>query len=216
MSTFHAVVWMDHSEAHVVMFDREHMEAQRVKSRSHHKHQGKNDDTSAFFADTAKALQGTHEVLLCGPAWLATSSATGAASTTQRSPPLWWIPWRPTTLPMRSWWRWLVSTSEVRQHGGGSVLELMHMHSQRRISVGCALRSAGQMRLTAGDQSPQTVQRRKLSAGASGIEPNANTELGICRRDINGRFTGTTPAPCAVQQPTARAPQPHPGLAPAS
>ena len=67
MSTFHAVVWMDHSEAHVVMFDREHMEAQRVKSRSHHKHQGKNDDTSAFFADTAKALEGTHEVLLCGP-----------------------------------------------------------------------------------------------------------------------------------------------------
>lgn len=35
MSTFHAVVWMDHSEAHVVMFDREHMEAQRVKSRIH-------------------------------------------------------------------------------------------------------------------------------------------------------------------------------------
>ena len=36
MSTFHAVVWMDHSEAHVVMFDREHMEAQRIRSRSHH------------------------------------------------------------------------------------------------------------------------------------------------------------------------------------
>ena len=31
MSTFHAVVWMDHSEAHVVMFDREHMEAQRIR-----------------------------------------------------------------------------------------------------------------------------------------------------------------------------------------
>ena len=67
MSTFHAVVWMDHSEAHVVMFDREHVEAQRIKSRSHHKHQGKSQDNAAFFADIAQALAGTHEVLLTGP-----------------------------------------------------------------------------------------------------------------------------------------------------
>jgi stalled ribosome rescue protein Dom34 len=67
MSTFHAVVWMDHSEAHVVMFDREHMEAQRIKSRSHHKHQGRTEDNAAFFADIAGALAGTHEVLLTGP-----------------------------------------------------------------------------------------------------------------------------------------------------
>lgn len=67
MSTFHAVVWMDHSEAHVAMFDREHMQSQRIKSRSHHKHQGKDDDHSAFFADIASALAGTHEVLLAGP-----------------------------------------------------------------------------------------------------------------------------------------------------
>ena len=67
MSTFHAVVWMDHSEAHVVMFDREHMEAQRIKSRSHHKHQGKTADNVAFFGDIATALNGTHEVLLAGP-----------------------------------------------------------------------------------------------------------------------------------------------------
>lgn len=67
MSTFHAVVWMDHSEAHVLMFDREHIEAQRVKSRSHHKHQGKAEDSAAFFTEIAKALVGTHEVLLAGP-----------------------------------------------------------------------------------------------------------------------------------------------------
>ena len=67
MSTFHAVVWMDHSEAHVVMFDREHVEAQRIKSRSHHKHQGKADDSGAYFTDVAHALAGTHEVLLAGP-----------------------------------------------------------------------------------------------------------------------------------------------------
>ena len=67
MSTFHAVVWIDQSEAHVVMFDREHMEAQRIKSRTHHKHQGKVDDSAAFFAEVAQALNGTHEVLLTGP-----------------------------------------------------------------------------------------------------------------------------------------------------
>lgn len=67
MRTFHAVVWMDHSEAHVVMFDREHLEAQRIKSRSHHKHQGKAEDNIPFFATIATALVGTHEVLLTGP-----------------------------------------------------------------------------------------------------------------------------------------------------
>jgi stalled ribosome rescue protein Dom34 len=67
MSTFHAVVWMDHQEAHVVMFDREHVEAQRIQSRSHHKHQGKAGDMAAFFAEVAQALTGTHEVLVTGP-----------------------------------------------------------------------------------------------------------------------------------------------------
>jgi stalled ribosome rescue protein Dom34 len=67
MSTFHAVVWMDHQDAHVVMFDREHIEAKRIHSRSHHKHQGKADDTVAFYADVAQALTGTHEVLVTGP-----------------------------------------------------------------------------------------------------------------------------------------------------
>jgi stalled ribosome rescue protein Dom34 len=67
MSTFHAVVWMDHQEAHVVMFDREHVDAQRIQSRSHHKHQGKGGDTATFYAEVAKALAGTREVLLTGP-----------------------------------------------------------------------------------------------------------------------------------------------------
>ena len=67
MSPFHAVVWMDHQEAHVVMFDREHVEAQRIQSRSHHKHQGKAGDMAAFYAEVAQALAGTHEVLVTGP-----------------------------------------------------------------------------------------------------------------------------------------------------
>ena len=67
MTTFHAVVWMDHQEAHVLMFDKEHVESQRVKSRTHHKHQGKQNDAAGLYADVAKALQGTHEVLVTGP-----------------------------------------------------------------------------------------------------------------------------------------------------
>lgn len=66
MSTYHAVVWMDHSEAHVLSFDREHVQAQKIRSRSHHKHQGKSGDTTYFPAISA-ALGGHHEVLLTGP-----------------------------------------------------------------------------------------------------------------------------------------------------
>ena len=67
MTTCHAVVWIDQQEAHVLMFDREHVEAQHIKSRSHHKHQGKATDLSGLFIDVANALQGVHEVLLTGP-----------------------------------------------------------------------------------------------------------------------------------------------------
>ena len=67
MSTFHAVVWMDHNEAHVLMFDREHVESQRIQSRSHHKHQGKAGDVTVLFGAVAQALAGTREVLLTGP-----------------------------------------------------------------------------------------------------------------------------------------------------
>ena len=58
---------MDHQEAHVLMFDREHVASQRIKSRTHHKHQGKPHDTTALFTDVAKALSGSHEVLVTGP-----------------------------------------------------------------------------------------------------------------------------------------------------
>lgn len=87
MTTFHAVVWLDHQEAHVLMFDREHVEAQRIKSRSHHKHQGKGSgDHQGFFGEIAKALHGCHEVLLAGPGqarnelrqWCASHDATAA------------------------------------------------------------------------------------------------------------------------------------------
>lgn len=68
MTTFHAVVWMDHSEAHVLMFDRDHVEAQRIRSRSHHKSTGRQamQDTH-YLQSVAQALIGVHEILLTGP-----------------------------------------------------------------------------------------------------------------------------------------------------
>jgi stalled ribosome rescue protein Dom34 len=66
-TTYHAVVWLDHQEAHVLMFDRDHVALERIKSRSHHKHQGKPDEADGLFSDVAKALHGVHEVLLTGP-----------------------------------------------------------------------------------------------------------------------------------------------------
>ena len=92
MSTFHAIVWLDRSEAHVIMFDREHIAAQKIKSRSHHKatgghtgsHQGSGRGDSAsghhsaagghntsdetFYHSIAEALKGVHEILVTGPA----------------------------------------------------------------------------------------------------------------------------------------------------
>ena len=77
---------MDHSEVQVLL-DRDQANTQRIKSRSHHKHQGKSDDHSAFFADIAKALAGAHEALLCGPSpasnqfseWCSRHAASAAA-----------------------------------------------------------------------------------------------------------------------------------------
>jgi stalled ribosome rescue protein Dom34 len=67
MSTYHAVAWMDHTEAHVLQFDREHVQAQKVRARSHHKHQGRDTKDAAYFPAIFAALQGNHEVLVAGP-----------------------------------------------------------------------------------------------------------------------------------------------------
>lgn len=68
MTTFHAVVWMDHTEAHVLMFDRDHVQAQKIRSRSHHKSTGRNATVdTAYLQAISKALIGVHEVLLTGP-----------------------------------------------------------------------------------------------------------------------------------------------------
>jgi hypothetical protein len=92
MPTFHAIVWLDRNEAHVVMFDREHIAAQKIKSRSTHKptgghggsHQGSgrgpgthghhspggghNAADEAYYHAIAESLKGVHEILVTGPA----------------------------------------------------------------------------------------------------------------------------------------------------
>jgi stalled ribosome rescue protein Dom34 len=93
MSTYHAIVWLDRSEAHVIMFDREHVEMEKIKSRSTHKatgghvgsHQGmhgRGEGASGhhspqgghashdenFYHAVAEALAGVHEILVTGPA----------------------------------------------------------------------------------------------------------------------------------------------------
>jgi stalled ribosome rescue protein Dom34 len=58
---------MDHQNAHVLMFDREHVQAERIKSRNTHSHQGKHADSKSYFAAISHELEGVHEVLLTGP-----------------------------------------------------------------------------------------------------------------------------------------------------
>ncbi|MGA2549144.1 MAG: translational machinery protein [Burkholderiaceae bacterium] len=77
MSTRHAVVWIDHEQAHVQHFDVEGSENAEVKSHSAHHHGRHSRDASgssrakpdnAFFADVATALGDSLEILVTGPA----------------------------------------------------------------------------------------------------------------------------------------------------
>jgi hypothetical protein len=92
MSTYHAIVWLDRSEAHVILFDREHIAAQKIKSRSTHRppgghggsHQGSprgpgahghhspagghGTADEAYYHAIAESLKGVHEILVTGPA----------------------------------------------------------------------------------------------------------------------------------------------------
>lgn len=68
MSLFHAVLWLDHHEAKVLQFDADHVQAERVKSHSHHtKQRGSAVRTEhEFYADVCDALAGIAEVLVTG------------------------------------------------------------------------------------------------------------------------------------------------------
>jgi stalled ribosome rescue protein Dom34 len=77
MSHFHAVVWIDHAEAHVLHFTLD--EAERSIVHAHGKHRnihhhagtlgsGKAPEDTAYFAKVASSLAGAQEILLTGPA----------------------------------------------------------------------------------------------------------------------------------------------------
>ncbi len=76
MSHVHAVVWMDHAEAHVLHFTLDEAEQQIVhaggKHRNIHHHagtlgSGKAPEDLAYFAKVAASLADAQEILLTGP-----------------------------------------------------------------------------------------------------------------------------------------------------
>jgi stalled ribosome rescue protein Dom34 len=76
MSHFHAVVWLDHAEAHVLQFTPEDVEKKLVHGKPHqHLHHkrgatgsGHAAEDPAFFGKIAEALAGAQEILVVGPA----------------------------------------------------------------------------------------------------------------------------------------------------
>lgn len=68
MTTFHAVVRIDHQAAEILQFDAEHVQAQTVKTHTHHTAQhGSGVRTGhEFFGEVCDALAGITEVLVVG------------------------------------------------------------------------------------------------------------------------------------------------------
>lgn len=68
MSTFHAIVWLDHHSAKVLQFDAEHVQSERIEEHSHHTRQHGSAVRSEheFFADVCTALEGIEEVVVAG------------------------------------------------------------------------------------------------------------------------------------------------------
>ena len=77
MSHYHAVVWMDHAEAHVLQFTPDEVEKARIqansKNRKVHHHRGtlgsgKAPEDIEYFNRVVKSLAGAEQILLTGPA----------------------------------------------------------------------------------------------------------------------------------------------------
>ena len=77
MSHYHAVVWIDHKEAHVLHFTPD--EAEKVLVHAHPKHRqthhskgviggGKAPEDREYFGRVADSLRGAMEILVVGPA----------------------------------------------------------------------------------------------------------------------------------------------------
>jgi stalled ribosome rescue protein Dom34 len=76
MSLNNAVVWIDHTKAQIIHFDKDASESESLKTHSTHPHphqrhgdtHASEDDNSRFFDDIAGALNDASAVLVVGPA----------------------------------------------------------------------------------------------------------------------------------------------------
>jgi hypothetical protein len=77
MAYSHAVVWIDHDQAHVIHFGTDTSEENTVHAHNrdgklHHKSgatgSGRPPEDRAYYHDVALAMQGAAEILVAGPA----------------------------------------------------------------------------------------------------------------------------------------------------
>lgn len=76
MSHFHAVVWMDHAEAHVLQFTSDEVEKAIIHSKGKHRQvhlraqpgSGKTPEDVDYFKKVVSSLEGAQQILLTGPA----------------------------------------------------------------------------------------------------------------------------------------------------
>ena len=76
MSHYHAVVWLDHSEAHVMHIAPEDVEKSIIHPANPHRQvhskstlgSGRAPEDQAYYHDVAEALKGAQEILIVGPA----------------------------------------------------------------------------------------------------------------------------------------------------
>jgi hypothetical protein len=77
MSHFHAVVWLDHSEAHVMHISLDDVEKSVIHPAHPHQHlharsgsigDGRKGEDQAYYHAVAQALAGAQEILIVGPA----------------------------------------------------------------------------------------------------------------------------------------------------
>ncbi len=76
MSLDHAVIWIDHKEAHVIHFDADDSESEVVKTRSTHPHlhhksgstgSGHSSADTSYLDAVAEAVAQAREILVIGP-----------------------------------------------------------------------------------------------------------------------------------------------------
>jgi hypothetical protein len=76
MPLSHAVVWIDHTEAHIMSFNKDESEGKHVHSHATHKNlhhkantvgSGHEAESQAYYHDVAGALAPAREILIVGP-----------------------------------------------------------------------------------------------------------------------------------------------------